>query len=256
MPSPNGSSARDAHEAVIRVHVVDAGRDPPKLLRKVREGEDPARRVPQVARYLDEAARVPADPAVRHEASAVRRGDEHNAPDEGQRLEEQGALEQLVGLRVEVEAPERLVEDAAPDPIAALAHQEPRHEPALAVADEHHVRERRVGAVRIELRVELAQALAHEGGRVGDRIAGVVDREPDLVVTADAPVDQEAVDRFRPGGRGRGRSVDQHEGDLPLLVGLERVDPGRKVPRATLAEAAQREVPDPRAPRACRPAVR
>ena len=217
-PGATGSSAQRLHEGVAGGHVVEAGRQPRHAAQRQlvlvarHELGEPLR---QVARRGDEIREQSRDAEAREIAAVVRRADEDHALHEGLGGEEHGHAQRLADGRIEVELLERDVGHVLPEAVAAVDRRQLGEEPALAVADHHHLAEGRVLALRVELRHGLLQRATQQPARVDDRIARVVEEEPDLVVIPQHAVVLDLVDQIRPAAGAGGRAVDEHQGDPP-----------------------------------------
>ena len=74
-----------------------------------------------------------------------------------------------------------------PELVAAVDRLQLGHQSAHAVADEHHLVERRIAALGIERDSHVGQVLAHLRGAVPERLAGRIQVEPELVVLGGSP---------------------------------------------------------------------
>ena len=125
-----------AQERIARGHVVEARRQALEALQEdliAAVAREIHGQRGQRHRHLDEAGDPAREPEVRQLAAAVRRRDEDHAPDEGQRLEEERALEQRAGVGRELDLVEGPGRDVAPEGVAAVDDGEPGQQPSLAV---------------------------------------------------------------------------------------------------------------------------
>jgi len=100
----------------------------------------------------DEPRAERADGASIETAAPVGGGDEDEAADPGQRLEEEGLAQALAGLGRAVEPIGGLGADGLPEAGPAVLGHHLREQAAEAVADEDHAVEVRIGAVGVVLR--------------------------------------------------------------------------------------------------------
>jgi hypothetical protein len=189
----DGDRLQAPDEGMARRHVVDRRRDDERALDGVRISGD-------VGRYSGEgegqAYELPDDVGddtpARHEAPAMRRGDEHDARDLRQRLDEQPAPEQVAGLVGQPHLRERPAADRVPDPIPAVDRLHLDQQAPLAVPDQHHPAEGQVRAPGVELRHRRAQRVAQLKGGQRHGLAGIVLEEPELEAAADLGIGLES----------------------------------------------------------------
>ena len=144
-----------AQKRIVRGHVVEAGRQAPERLPQ-EDWSLPWRAsstvsVVSVTGILTRREIQLDEAEVRGQAAAVRCRDEDHARNERQRLEEERALEQRAGVGSQRDLVEGPVRQVAPEGIAALDHGEAGEQPSLAVADDHHLRERGIEALGVDL---------------------------------------------------------------------------------------------------------
>ena len=159
-------------------------------------------------------------PVLGEEAAPVRRRNEHHALDEGQRLEEQRLTQALLEFRVGRETFERLVAERAPQLVARIDGGHVREQAALAVADDDHLLQGRVGVIGVQPVDHVGQRLPQKGGRGRHRQVAAVFIEPELVALADGRVMAQAVDHLRPPDRAAAGAMHHHHRDAATLVGL------------------------------------
>jgi hypothetical protein len=90
--------------------------------------------------------------------------------------------------------------------------------------DQHHVIQRGVAVMRVELFTHLCQSGAQLRRRLQVRIAGRIQVEPELEVLADLGIGPQIVEHRQPGQRRRQQTVNHQHRDLAPLIRLERVD--------------------------------
>ena len=93
----------------------------------------------------------------------------------------------LIAFASALIAGERLVADQPPIVVAALVGLQPRDQPAHAVADQHHLVERRFLVAGIERLAGLGQIAAQLGGAEPKRLAARIEIEPELVAVCESP---------------------------------------------------------------------
>src|SRR5512137_1784366 len=95
-------------------------------------------------------------------AAAVRRGDEDDPMDKRQGFVVEAAPEQFARFGRDVELIDGNVEKALPETLAAVDGGQLREQPALAVADDHHLPQGAILARGVELLNHAAQALRED----------------------------------------------------------------------------------------------
>ena len=152
------------------------------------------------------------------------RGDEDDALDAGQRLEEVLAAESFEVFRGDFELIEVFVRDGAPECVAAFGDRQFGKQPALAVPDDDHLPQRRIFAFGIEF-VDLAVNVHTQFSRgVGDGVAAVIDEVPELEVFAQRGVGPQGVPHLSPPDGAAEGAVDEDDRDAARHVRLREVD--------------------------------
>src|SRR5262245_6007884 len=247
----DGEPGQRLQEAVARGHVVEAGglaveRGEVELVASM--GHEVEEGLADLGGQLHEARDPARDAQIGHVRPPVGRRHEDDALHEGQRLEEERALEQGAGLRLELDLREGAARDDPPEGVAALHGHQLGEQAALRMSDHHHPSQRGIAAVGIEARHDAAQSLGEDPGGPGDRVARVVEEEPDLVVARDLGVALQLVHELRPGRRAREGPV--HEDQRDPAAGVrpqEHQRLGMRGPQDVAeAEGLEAEVPDRR----------
>src|SRR6516162_10143910 len=161
-------------------------------------------------------------------AAAMRRGDEDDPAHIWQWLDEHGSAQKITPFGRQADLVDRLVGDGLPNPVTGIDDHCLGKETALAVANDDHLRQRRVGTRRVELVHRLAKRLAQQRRRIEDGVAGIVGEEPELVAIADPRVIQQIIDHVAPPPSARGGSVDKYDRYPPGPIGVNRGEVGRR----------------------------
>ena len=157
----------------------------------------------------------------------MRRGQEDDPADERQGLEEEVPA-QLVQDRARAEdVVERPVGVEPPELVAARDGHHAAQDAAHAVAEQHHLIERRVAAVGVVHLLGLDQRFAQAGGGDRDRHAGRVHVEQELVVAPGSSGLRSSSLSIGIQASGRGdQPVDHDHRDLARLVGADQEQVG------------------------------
>ena len=190
-------------ERIARRHVVDRRRE------EVAPRGDETRMPGEITRQRGEASGNPDEaahqrrhhPACRQEAAVVGSGDEDHTSDGRQRRDEQRLAKHLARRLREALVVNGHSSHLPPDPVAAVDGHHLDDEPALAVSDQHHARQRGVLPLGVDAGHRGVEQAAEPHGGVGNGIGRIVGEEPELIAAADLVVGLEPIDHLRPAHR-------------------------------------------------------
>src|SRR5215831_19568261 len=124
----------------------------------------------------------------------------------------------FASLRREIDLVERLVGDGAPHSVPGVDNHSLGEEAALAVADDHDLRQRGVDTCRVELVYGIPERFPQQRRRIEDGVTSVVAEEPELVTLADPRIIQQIIDHVAPPAGTRGSAVNKDHGNAPRPV--------------------------------------
>ena len=165
---------------------------------------------------------VPGETA-RFQAAPMRCADHDQPLNVRLRFQKQRFLQARFGLRRSGHFVERLIEIGVPQLVAAIHDRHFADQPAHAVADEHHLAQRRIVAAGIELGDGVSQSDSHVGRRCGDRSAGRVQEQPNLIALGQLRIVLQVVDGSHPRRWAGKNTVNQHDWNFAGTVRLIHV---------------------------------
>ena len=175
----------------------------------------------------------------------MRRGDEDHHAHERQRLHEERALQELARGGAHVQVVEGRPADGLPEARARIDGRHLGDQPTLAVPDHHHLVQRGIRPLGVELRHGLVQRVAQQHGGVRDGTSGGVVEEPELEALAHARIVLQIVEHVGPpAGAGR-RAVDEHHGDPTTPERLRERDARGQLRAQQVAEEEPPAFPAP-----------
>jgi hypothetical protein len=117
----------------------------------------------------------------------VGRGNEDDALDRREGLEEHRRAHEVahLGLHLRLQLFERNIRHVFPEVRAAADRHEAGEQPALAVADNHHAAQRRIGARGVYIFHHSFQSPPQKHRRIENRLSRVVLEDPELIAPLD-----------------------------------------------------------------------
>ena len=114
------------------------------------------------------------------------------------RFEEHRASGQVARLGIQFRTVKRDRRDIVPEAIAAIDDHHLRQETSLAMADQYHLIERSVPSLGIDVLAHSLERFPQTHRRQRDRIAAVINEEPELITRGDRRIAEQFIRHLGP----------------------------------------------------------